>query len=131
MLNTVFVLSIVGMLECCLAITYPRKILNILSKFEIVDFELDAPKKEVAQMRTFAVADLLTRVVLPAMLLFSPFKRFNTYAWILIAEFLLGDILSINVPKDKKHYMLIVISAVKLCIFMDVARACFFSIFLQ
>ena len=97
--------------------------LEIVSKIEKSVTGSEMPNKNTALLSIFAFADLLIRVVLPLLLLFSPFARFHIYAWILIGQFLLGDIISVKF--GKKYSVMILIAALELCVFADIIRSCF------
>jgi hypothetical protein len=117
-----FVMSIIAAIECCLMITFPQKIFDFISRFENGGEALI--KQESAGFKFFAVTDLLVRVILPILLLFSSFKRFHIYGWILVAEFLFGNVVMLKI-KEKNYYPVILISALELFIFIDIIRSCY------
>jgi hypothetical protein len=118
-----FILSIIAVIECCLTITFPQKVLDVISSFENNDEKNEILKKDINLIKIFVAMDFIVRMILPFLLLFSPFKRFHIYGWIFIAQFLMSDIVMLGIKK--KYYFIILLSAVELCIFVDIIRGCF------
>lgn len=124
----IFILSIAAAFECCLTITFPKKVMEFVWRYEDGDIDKEKIKKEPLSLQILALADLLVRMVLPILLLLSPFERFRIYAWVFIAEFLMGDIIMSRL-KGKYYLMsMVIVSALELCIFADIIRNCFFAL---
>jgi len=128
LVTAIFILSIAAALECCMTITFPKKVMEFIWRFEESDADKETVKQEPLALQIFAAADLLVRLVLPILLLLSPFERFRIYAWIFIVEFLTSDIILSRV--GKKYYLvaMVIMSALELCIFADIIRSCFFAL---
>ena len=128
MVIAIFIFSIAAAFECCMTITFPKKVMEFIWRFEEGDADKETIKQEPLALQIFAAVDLLVRLILPVLLLLSPFERFRIYAWIFIAEFLTSDIILSKV--GKKYYLMamVFISALELCIFADIIRSCFFAL---
>jgi hypothetical protein len=126
LVTAIFIFSAVAALECCITITFPQKVIDLISRFEASDVNDEKIKQEPLVVKIFAFTDLLIRIVLPILLLLSQFQRFHIYAWIFIAEFFISDIILSKVAK--KYYLTILLSATELCIFTDVIRSSFLAL---